>query len=154
MVSSNNPVHGGGVARAPLTRRMSGIFRDMKRVAQWMQSKGLPHNRQALTPMAVHGVTSIKVLCELALNGDPILDTALARFKAADQARAKTLAMEEFKEAVWQEWREQALRKERELEQPLGGSLDQVLGAVAEGRPKKGSKWKKSKLASWLLRTK
>uniref|UniRef100_A0A7S2Z8T1 Uncharacterized protein n=1 Tax=Chloropicon laureae TaxID=464258 RepID=A0A7S2Z8T1_9CHLO len=143
MVASNNPVHGGG-ARPPLTRRMSGIFRDMRRVAHWMQTKGLPHNRQALTPMAVHGVTSIKRLAELALNRDPILDSALARFTAGDQERAKALATEEFKEQVWQEWREQAQRKERELEQEAP-----LMGTISEGRPVAAVK-KKSRIARWL----
>lgn len=111
---TDNPLHGvGGIPRDIRT-----IFRDMKIVAQWMKKNGLPHNRQSLTPMAIHGVTSIKVLAALAMTSDPILDAALARFTEEEQRTAKGLAIDQERDTIWREQaliKEQALLREQEI---------------------------------------
>jgi flagellar biosynthesis GTPase FlhF len=63
--------------------------------------------------MAVNRVTSIKSLAQAALKEDPILESALARFCEEDKVKAKQLAMEQERDSIW---REQALKKEKELE--------------------------------------
>ncbi|QDZ21352.1 UbiB-like protein kinase [Chloropicon primus] len=135
---TDNPLHGVGVT----PRDVGAIFRDMKIVAQWMKKNGLPHNRQSLTPMAIHGVTSIKVLAALAMTSDPILDAALARFTEEEQRRAKGLAVDQERDAIW---REQALIKEQTL-------LREVAAAEVPKPPKNKKKRSlKSKFAQFFL---
>jgi len=140
---TDNPFHTQG-KQCLLKRRVSNVFRDMKLVSQWMQLHGLPYDRQSLTPMAVNRVTSIKSLAQAALKEDPILESALARFCEEDKVKAKQLAMEQERDSIW---REQALKKEKELE-----LKHQQLVATTPNKKEKKKKLKHLKLEMirWL----
>ena len=105
--------HHTAASPAPSSSSIRSIIRDMKLLARWMSQRGLPHDRLSLTPLAVHGVTNVRRLAELAMTKDPILDSALARFSREDQRRAKELAVEQEREGIW---RDQARAKLQKLE--------------------------------------
>jgi len=85
---------GGGVAAEG--GEAGGIYERMYRLAEWMQAQQLPHDRKALTPCAMAGVTTV---AELADADDAAFQKALKKFTPEQRERCRSLA----REAVGQE---------------------------------------------------
>ena len=67
------------------------IYDKMYRLAEWMLKHGLPHDRKALTPCAMIGLTT---LAEIAAADDARLAKGLKHFAPADRERCRALARE------------------------------------------------------------
>ena len=77
------------------------IYDKMFRLAEWMLKHGLPHDRKALTPCAMIGLTTV---AEIAAADDVRLAKGLKHFASAERERCRALA----REAVAAEVAEQA----------------------------------------------
>jgi aarF domain-containing kinase len=67
------------------------IYDKMFRLAEWMLKHGLPHDRKALTPCAMIGLTTV---AEIAAADDKRLAKGLKHFPAAERERCRALARE------------------------------------------------------------
>jgi len=67
------------------------IYDKMFRLAEWMLKHGLPHDRKALTPCAMIGLTTV---AEIAAADDERLAKGLKHFAPAERERCRALARE------------------------------------------------------------
>jgi hypothetical protein len=67
------------------------IYDKMFRLAEWMLKHGLPHDRKALTPCAMIGLTTV---AEIAAADDERLAKGLKHFAPAERQRCRALARE------------------------------------------------------------
>jgi aarF domain-containing kinase len=66
-----------------------GIYDKMYRLAEWMAKHELPHDRKALMPCAMNGLTT---LADIAAADDAQLAKGLRKFSAAERERCRALA--------------------------------------------------------------
>lgn len=73
-------------------QEVGGIYERMYRLAEWMQKHGLPHDRKALTPFAMAGVTTV---AEIAAADPGRLAAACKKLSAQQRDTCVALAKEE-----------------------------------------------------------
>jgi hypothetical protein len=83
------PPRAAGAAAETEGTEAGGMYDRMYRLAEWMAKHELPHDRRALTPCAMNGLTT---LAELAAADDARLERGLKKFTAEQRARCRALA--------------------------------------------------------------